>query len=48
MKREYLQSLPRAADIKNEAYNAYLESVVGLFNEIEKQYNMEKSEHLWE
>ena len=43
MKREYLQSLPKPTDIKNEAYNVYLTSVQALFTDIQQAYNMEKS-----
>ena len=35
MKREYLQTLPKPTDIKNEAYNTYLSSVQQLFNKIQ-------------
>lgn len=34
MKRQYLQTLPKPTNIKNEAYNAYLADVQQIFAKI--------------
>ncbi len=48
MKREYLQTLPKPTDIKNEAYNTYLSSVQQLFAKIQLKYDKEIAEQLFD